>query len=51
MRFLGKREVFDAPVVGPVARALGGIRVDRATGSDEPLVEAAAALAGGRAGG
>ena len=47
VRFLGKREVFDAPVVGQVARALGGIRVDRATGSDEPLVAAASALASG----
>jgi putative phosphoserine phosphatase/1-acylglycerol-3-phosphate O-acyltransferase len=46
-RFLGKKEVFDAPVVGPMARALGGIRVDRGTGSDEPLREAARALAGG----
>jgi len=47
VRFLGKREVFDAPVVGQVARALGGIRVDRATGSDEPLMAAAGALASG----
>ena len=47
VRFLGKREVFDAPVVGQVARALGGIRVDRCTGSDEPLMAAAAALASG----
>ena len=47
VRFLGKREVFDAPVVGQVARALGGIRVDRASGSDEPLTAAAAALASG----
>jgi putative phosphoserine phosphatase / 1-acylglycerol-3-phosphate O-acyltransferase len=47
VRFLGKREVFDAPVVGPLARALGGIRVDRASGSDDPLTEAAAALAAG----
>jgi putative phosphoserine phosphatase/1-acylglycerol-3-phosphate O-acyltransferase len=47
VRFLGKKEVFDAPVVGPLARALGGIRVDRGTGSDEPLAAAAAALAGG----
>jgi putative phosphoserine phosphatase / 1-acylglycerol-3-phosphate O-acyltransferase len=46
-RFLGKRELFDAPVVGSIARALGGIRVDRASGSDDPLVEAAAALASG----
>ena len=46
-RFLGKREVFDAPIVGPVARWLGGIRVDRGTGSDEPLMAAARALAAG----
>jgi putative phosphoserine phosphatase/1-acylglycerol-3-phosphate O-acyltransferase len=29
-RFLGKKELFDAPVVGHVARALGGIPVARA---------------------
>jgi putative phosphoserine phosphatase/1-acylglycerol-3-phosphate O-acyltransferase len=48
VRFLGKKEVFDAPLVGPALRAMGGIRVDRGTGSDEPLQEAAAALAGGQ---
>jgi putative phosphoserine phosphatase/1-acylglycerol-3-phosphate O-acyltransferase len=32
--------VFDAPVIGPIATALGGIRVDRGTGSDEPLLAA-----------
>jgi putative phosphoserine phosphatase/1-acylglycerol-3-phosphate O-acyltransferase len=47
VRFLGKKEVFDAPVVGQLARAMGGIRVERGTGSDEPLAEAAAALACG----
>lgn len=47
VRFLAKREILDAPVVGPVARALGAIRVDRGSGSDEPLREAAAALASG----
>jgi putative phosphoserine phosphatase/1-acylglycerol-3-phosphate O-acyltransferase len=47
VRFLGKKEVFDAPIVGDVARAMGGIRVDRGTGSDEPLKEAAAALEAG----
>ena len=47
VRFLGKKEVFDAPVVGQLAKALGGIRVDRGTGSDEPLHEAAAALDAG----
>lgn len=46
-RFLGKKEVFDAPVVGQIAAAMGGIRVDRATGSDEPLEAAAEALEGG----
>jgi putative phosphoserine phosphatase/1-acylglycerol-3-phosphate O-acyltransferase len=47
VRFLGKKEVFDAPVVGQLATALGGIRVDRGTGSDEPLQAAAGALAAG----
>jgi putative phosphoserine phosphatase/1-acylglycerol-3-phosphate O-acyltransferase len=44
VRFLGKKEVFDAPIVGQLARAMGGIRVEQGTGSDEPLAEAAAAL-------
>jgi putative phosphoserine phosphatase/1-acylglycerol-3-phosphate O-acyltransferase len=48
VRFLGKKEVFDAPVVGPIAKAMGGIRVDRGTGSDEPLEAAAQALAAGQ---
>jgi putative phosphoserine phosphatase / 1-acylglycerol-3-phosphate O-acyltransferase len=47
VRFLGKKEVFDAPIVGQIAAAMGGIRVDRATGSDEPLEAAADALRGG----
>ena len=51
VRFLGKREVFAAPVVGPVARAMGGIPVDRATGSDEPLAGRGRGAGGGRAGG
>jgi putative phosphoserine phosphatase/1-acylglycerol-3-phosphate O-acyltransferase len=49
VRFLGKKEVFDAPVVGQVVTALGGIRVERGTGSDEPLQAAAAALEAGEA--
>ena len=48
VRFLGKKEVFDAPVIGAAARAFGGIRVDRGTGSDEPLQEAAVALEAGQ---
>src|SRR5207237_560175 len=47
IRFLGKAEVFDAPVVGQLARALGGIRVERGSGSDEPLRAAAQALEAG----
>ncbi len=46
-RFLGKKEVFDAPVVGQIATAMGGIRVDRGTGSDEPLAKAIEALKAG----
>jgi putative phosphoserine phosphatase/1-acylglycerol-3-phosphate O-acyltransferase len=48
-RFLGKMEVFAAPVVGALASALGGIRVERGTGSQEPLRRAAEALEGGEA--
>ncbi len=48
LRFLGKKEVFDAPVVGPLARAMGGIRVDRGSHSAaDSLREAARALQAG----
>jgi len=47
VRFLGKKEVFDAPLVGDITRALGGIRVERGSGSDEPLAAATDALAAG----
>lgn len=47
VRGLGKKEVFDVPLVGALARGLGGIRVERASGSDEPLQAAARAVAGG----
>jgi putative phosphoserine phosphatase/1-acylglycerol-3-phosphate O-acyltransferase len=47
LRFLGKKEVFDVPIVGPLARAMGGIRVERGTGSAAPLDEAARALQAG----
>ncbi|MFQ5556642.1 MAG: HAD-IB family hydrolase [Acidimicrobiales bacterium] len=46
-RFLGKKEVFDTPVLGALAKAAGGIRVDRGTGSDEPLEHAERALRAG----
>jgi putative phosphoserine phosphatase/1-acylglycerol-3-phosphate O-acyltransferase len=47
VRFLGKKEVFDAPVVGIIARSIGGIPVDRGSGSDQPLRAAEAALRAG----
>ena len=47
VRFLGKKEVFDAPVIGQLATAMGGIRVDRGTGSDAPLEAATDALRAG----
>ena len=47
VRFLGKKEVFDAPIIGQIAALMGGIRVDRGTGSDEPLRAAAEALEAG----
>ncbi len=47
VRFLGKKEVFDAPVVGQLASAMGGIRVERGSGSDEPLRAAAEAVEAG----
>jgi len=47
VRSLGKKEVFDVPVIGKLMRGIGGVRVDRGTGSDEPLEAAADALRGG----
>lgn len=46
-RGLGKKEVFDVPVAGAFTRWIGGIRVERGTGSDEPLRAAARALEAG----
>ncbi len=46
-RILAKRELFDVPVVGALATALGGIPVDRAGGGRESLENAAVALEGG----
>jgi putative phosphoserine phosphatase/1-acylglycerol-3-phosphate O-acyltransferase len=47
VRGLGKKEVFDVPIVGRILKASGGIRVDRGTGSDEPLDAAIAAVEAG----
>jgi putative phosphoserine phosphatase / 1-acylglycerol-3-phosphate O-acyltransferase len=46
-RFLAKQQIFDVPVFGPMARAMGAIPVDRGSGSDTPLVAAARALDAG----
>lgn len=48
-RFLGKKEVFDAPVIGFLSKMAGGIRVDRSSGSDEPLTAAIRAIEAGDA--
>ncbi|MFT3853502.1 MAG: HAD-IB family hydrolase [Ilumatobacteraceae bacterium] len=48
-RFLGKKEVFDAPIIGTFARMAGGIRVNRSSGSDEPLQAAIKVLEAGGA--
>lgn len=47
VRSLGKKEVFAMPLIGGLMRAIGGIPVDRGTGSDEPLQKAADALGSG----
>jgi putative phosphoserine phosphatase / 1-acylglycerol-3-phosphate O-acyltransferase len=50
VRFLGKQEIFDAPVVGTIARSIGGIPVNRgnrSSGSSQPLRAAEAALKAG----
>jgi putative phosphoserine phosphatase/1-acylglycerol-3-phosphate O-acyltransferase len=49
LRYLGKKEVFDAPVIGQLARALNQIRVERGTGNAAPLRQAEDALARGEA--
>ncbi len=46
-RFLAKKEVVDAPVIGQVVKSMGTIRVDRGSGSSEPLDAAVAALEAG----
>jgi putative phosphoserine phosphatase/1-acylglycerol-3-phosphate O-acyltransferase len=51
VRFLAKQEVFDAPIVGRLARALGGIPVQRDRNSpgarEGPMRQASDALRGG----
>ncbi len=47
LRGLGKKEVFDVPIIGRLMRGMGGVRVERSSGSDQPLQAAARALEGG----
>jgi len=47
IRGLGKKEVFDVPIVGRILKASGGIRVDRGTGSEETLDAAIDAVEAG----
>lgn len=47
VRFLGKKEMFDIPVLGSFFAAAGGIRVDRGEGGAESYDMAALALEGG----
>jgi putative phosphoserine phosphatase/1-acylglycerol-3-phosphate O-acyltransferase len=47
VRFLAKQEVFDAPVVGQLARSLGGIPVERGSDTVSPMRQAAASLRAG----
>lgn len=47
VRFLAKQELFDAPVVGWLARALGGIAVDRGADPGRSLHDARRALEAG----
>ncbi len=47
VRFLAKKEVTDAPIVGQITKALGAIRVDRGGDTESSMVEAARALRAG----
>ena len=46
-RVLAKKELFDVPVVGALATALGGIAVDRGHGGTESFAQAVVSLEGG----
>ena len=49
LRYLSKKEMFEAPIVGQAMRALGQILVDRGSGDDAPLQHAVDALSRGEA--
>ncbi|MEO5609171.1 MAG: HAD-IB family hydrolase [Ornithinibacter sp.] len=46
-RVMAKKELFDVPVIGALAAAMGGIPVDRVTGGTDSFETAALALEGG----
>ncbi len=46
-RFLAKKELFEHPALGPVLRGVRQIRVDRGSGDQSPLDDAAGALDAG----
>ncbi len=46
-RFLSKKQVTDAPVVGPIVRSLGAIRVDREGDASDSTKQASTALRAG----
>ncbi len=47
VRFLAKKEVTDAPIVGPITTMMGAIRVDRQNKTGDPMAAAARALRAG----
>ncbi len=47
VRALAKKEMLEAPLLGAVIRSFGTIKVDRGSGSEEPLRDAARALEDG----
>jgi putative phosphoserine phosphatase/1-acylglycerol-3-phosphate O-acyltransferase len=49
LRYLGKKEMFEAPVIGQGMKLLGQIKVDRGTGDATPLQQAIDALRRGEA--
>lgn len=49
LRYLGKKEMFDAPVIGQAMQLLGQIKVDRGSGDSAPLQHAVDALHRGEA--
>lgn len=46
-RFLAKKEMFEMPIIGPIAKIVGGISVNRGSGSGKPLRHAVKALEAG----